>query len=146
MARHTQLKAQSPSGDNFQLTAHETDSPILPVPQLEQLHSFRPDLVDWVKDQTQAEAEHRRRREGRVDNFIFVERLGGLVLGALIALAGLGIAAYVGLNGQPQVAMVLGGGTLATIVSVIVTGRRSKQPPQPEPQDSSKASSKGKKA
>lgn len=103
MGRQTHVQAQSRNGDNFRLTAHETDSPVLPVVQLQQLHGFRPDLVDWVKDQTEAEAESRRVRANRIDTFVLIERMGGLVCGALIALAGLGIAAYVALNGQPWV-------------------------------------------
>jgi hypothetical protein len=95
-------------------------------------------LVDWVKEQTEAEAEYRRARETRVDKFVLAERIGGLVLGAAVALFGLGIAAYVGLNGQPQVAMVLGGGTLVSIVAVLVTGRHPKRPPTQAPEEPSR--------
>ena len=53
MAKHTQVKAQNQNGNSLQLTQHETDSPVLPVAQLEQLQAFRPDLIDWVRDQTE---------------------------------------------------------------------------------------------
>jgi hypothetical protein len=128
--KHTQVRAQSSSGNSLQLTEHETDSPILPVAQLEQLHQFRPDLVDWVKNQTEAEAIHRRARENRVDLFILIERMGGLVAGTMIAGVGLAIAAYVGLHGQPVLAGVLGGGTLVGIVAVLVTGKQRSKTPQ----------------
>ena len=123
MGRQTQVRARSPNGDNFDLTAHESDSPILPVVQLQQLHSFRPDLVDWVKQQTEDEANSRRARELRVDRYVLAERMGGLFFGGLISLAGLLIAAYVALHGQPWVAGILGGGTLVGIVTVLVTGK-----------------------
>ena len=42
------------------VSQHETDSPIIPVAQLEQLHKFKPDAVDWVIHQTQIEANYRR--------------------------------------------------------------------------------------
>lgn len=126
--RHTQVRADSASGNSVQLTSQETDSPILPVAHLQQLHTFRPDLVDWICQQTEAEAQHRRVREQRVDAFIFAERIGGLVCGAFIAAFGLGVAAYVGLNGQAELAAVLGGGTLVGIVTVLVTGKRGQRP------------------
>lgn len=137
MARHAQLQARSRNGDSLQLTAHESDSPVLPVPQLEQLHNFRPDLVDWVKTATEEEAAHRRARTNRVDTFILIERLSGLVFGAVIAVLGLLIAAYVGLHGQPALGMVLGGGTLVGIVTVLVTGRPSKRSALPPEEDGS---------
>jgi hypothetical protein len=90
--------------------AHDTDALILPIPQLEVLHKFRPDLVDVVVQETQAEAAHRRTQESRINTFIFIERLLGQVFA--IVLAGLGIAGaiYAGLNGQPWL-----GGVIATV-------------------------------
>lgn len=129
--RQTHVQARSPNGDSLQLTAHETDSPILPVAQLQQLHNFRPDLVDWVKDQTEQEARHRRDRQTTVDRFVFFERVGGLLIGGAIALFGLAVAAYVALNGQPWVAGMIGGGTLVSIVTVLVTGHQPKQSQKP---------------
>ena len=58
----------------------ETDSPALPVAQLEKLHDFRPDIVDWVKDQTQIEAEHRRSQNSRINMFVFIERILGQIV------------------------------------------------------------------
>jgi len=53
----------------------ETDSPIIPVAQLEKLHQFKPDAVDWVISQTQIEAEHRRKESKRINSFVFFERI-----------------------------------------------------------------------
>lgn len=129
MAKHTQVKTQNPNGNSLQLTHHETDSPVLPVAQLEQLHTFRPDLVDWVKDQTEQEANHRRARVDRVDTFILIERLSGLIAGTIISCIGLLIAAYLALHGQAWVAGVLGGGTLVGLVTVLVQGKKSIKKP-----------------
>lgn len=122
--RRTEIQHQSCDGEHFQVTAHETDSPILPVGQLEQLHRFRPDLVDWVLRRTEAEAEERRRRQRRIDRFIFIERVGGLIGGIVVALAGMSAAVYLVVHGAQAVAAVIGGGTLVSIVSIIITGRR----------------------
>ena len=125
MAKHTHVKAQNQNGNSLQLTQHETDSPVLPVAQLEQLHAFRPDLVDWVKDQTEQEAISRRERRNRVDMFILIERLSGLVAGLLISCVGIGAAVYLALSGQPAVASVIGGGTLVGLVTVLVQGKKA---------------------
>jgi hypothetical protein len=102
---------------------HETESPILPVPQLENLHRFKPEAVDWVIKQTQIEAEHRRVENKRVNTFIFVERLIGQIFALIIGLAGIGAGAYVALGGQP-----VAGGTIASLsigglAAVFLTGR-----------------------
>jgi hypothetical protein len=125
MAKHTQVKAQNQNGNSLQLTQHETDSPVLPVAQLEQLQAFRPDLVDWVRDQTESEAVARRARQSRVDVFIFAERIAGLLAGTLISCLGMGAAIFLALKGQATVACVIGGGTLVGLVTVLVQGKKS---------------------
>lgn len=76
MARHTTANLRE-RGKDITLQQHETDSPVLPVAQIEQLHHFRPDRVDWVFDQTRIEAEHRRSETRRINTFTFIERLLG---------------------------------------------------------------------
>lgn len=126
--RRTEIQAHSRDGDRFQVTSQDTDSPILPVAQLKALHEFRPDLIDWVVKRTEEEASNRRSRQTRVDQYVFIERIGGLVGGFAIALVGLLISAYLAMHGQPEVAAVVGGGTLVSIVSIIVTGRKKSVP------------------
>lgn len=146
MAKHTQLQAHSPNGDRLQLTAHDTDSPVLPVVQLQGLHEFRPDLVDWVTQQTEKEAEFRRGRQNRVDGFIFSERILGQVVGAVIAALGIGCATFLAVSGHELTASVLGGGTLVSIVTVLVTGRGKSGKSAPSaPEEDQQASSKRKK-
>ena len=128
MAKHTQVKAHNPNGNSVQLTQHETDSPVLPVAQLEKLHVFRPDLVDWIRDQTEKEAQARRVRTVRIDTFILIERIAGLVAGTLISCLGMGAATFLALNGQFTVACVIGGGTLVGLVTVLVQGKKSAKP------------------
>lgn len=109
MAKQQQVRAKSANGSELAVSSHESDSPILPVAQLEQLHSFRPDLVDFVVKQTELEAEHRRNRTRRVDRYILGERICGMI--CAVAVCGIGVVGggYVGLQGQPLL-----GGTIAT--------------------------------
>jgi hypothetical protein len=104
---------------------------------LKALHEFRPDLIDWVVKRTEDEASNRRSRQTRVDLYVFIERIGGLVGAFLIALVGLLISAYLAIHGQSEVAGIVGGGTLVSIVSIIATGRK-KSVPAAEPLKSDK--------
>lgn len=129
MGKPTQAgQGANPNGNSLQ-PAHrdETDSPVLPIAQLERLHAFRPDLVDWVKEQTGQEAAYRRKRQTRIDTFVLIERLAGLVAGAIISCLGLLVSAWLALDGHPDVAMLLGGGTLVGLVTVLVQGRKNAQ-------------------
>jgi len=111
--RHGSLSAQQ----------QETDSPIIPVAQLEKLHHFKPDAVDWVIKQTQIEAEYRRAEGKRINTLVFIERLIGQIFALMIGLAGIGIGGYVALKGEAAA-----GGTIASIAItglavVFLTGR-----------------------
>ena len=102
--RRTELRHHSRDGQSLQLTSQDSDSPILPVSQLRLLHEFRPDLVDWVVKRTEEESIFRRSRQNRIDGFVFVERIGGMV----------------------------GGGTLVSILGIIVSGRNKPLRPNDE--------------
>ena len=99
---------------NFTVQQHETDSPLLPVAQLERLHEFKPDAVDFVIEQTKIEADYRRTENHRVNTFVFIERVIGQVFALLIGLTGIISGAYVAVNGQPTAG--------ATIASLSLTG------------------------
>jgi uncharacterized membrane protein len=123
-SRHTEIQAQTRDGDSLQVASHETDSPILPMSQLQALQEFRPDLVDWVVRRTEEEAHARHRQEATVNRFIFVERMSGTLGGIAIAIFGLATSAYLALHGAEWVAGIMAGGTLVALVSVIVRGRQ----------------------
>jgi hypothetical protein len=125
MSKHTHVKAQNTQGSSLQVTQHESDSPVLPISQLKELHDFRPDLVDWVCQQPENEALARRKRTHRVDSFILIERLSGLFCGTLLSMIGLGIAAYLAIHDQSIVAGVIGSTTLIGLVTVLVRGHHS---------------------
>lgn len=125
------LRAQATSKNGDQVTVHsqETDSPVLPVPQLAELHAFRPDLVDFVIEQTRQEAEHRRKQEGRVNWFVFAERIVGQLSAIAVAVLGVGGGIYAGLHDQAWL-----GGTIATVtigtLAVAFIARNAPKSPQ----------------
>lgn len=127
--RHTNAKVtHRKDGDReMTLSQQETDSPIVPVAQLERLHTFKPDAVDWVINQTQIEAEHRRKETARINGFIFIEHLVGQIFSLIIGLGGIGAGSWVAVNGQPWA-----GGTIATasitgLAVVFLTGKKKPQ-------------------
>lgn len=125
MAKQTSASLRE-RGRELTLSQHDTDSPLIPVAQLERLHQFRPDLVDWVVQQTQTEAEYRRSESKRINSFIFVERLIGQICAFLIGVAGIGGGSYVALAGQPWAGGTIASLALTGLAVVFLTGRRSK--------------------
>ena len=126
MGRSTTAKVNRRNGD-LTLQQHDSDSPILPVAQLEQLSIFKPDAVDWVIQQTQVEAEYRRKETLRLNSFVLIERIVGQVFALIIGVTGIISGSYVALNGQPAA-----GGTIATVALtglavVFLTGKSKKQ-------------------
>ena len=65
------------------------DSPVLDVNALERLHQFRPDIVDFVIEQTRAEAENRRKLEKKIVWLTFIERMSGILLAAGVCAGGI---------------------------------------------------------
>ncbi|TAN71040.1 MAG: hypothetical protein EPN17_02485 [Methylobacter sp.] len=125
--KHTTAKVNSDkNGHQLSIQQHETDCPILPVPQLEQLQSFKPEAVDWVIAQTQIEAEHRRSENIKVNQYTFIERILGQIFAFLIGLAGVCFGSYVALHGQPTAGGIIATSALAGLAGVFLSGRRSK--------------------
>lgn len=139
-----QTTVQAKSGNSeLTLSQHSTDSPILPVAQIERLHQFRPDKVDWVFDQTRKEAEARRTETSRVNSFIFIERIVGQIFGLFIGIAGLSAATYMATHGAQTAGAVVGGATLVGMVTAFIAGRSNgKPPPKATSPEESKAKSK----
>jgi len=121
MANRTlQAQARSKQGE---ITVHsqDTDAPILPVAQLEDLHRFRPDLVDFVIQQTEDEAQLRRKRERRRDVFVFIERIIGQLSAVVLAVLGIGGGIYAGVLGLTSVAIAIVSATIGTLAVAFVT-------------------------
>ena len=111
----TQVKARSVTGEEVHLLANHTDSPLVNVQDLERLNSFRPDLIDWVVEQTNEEAQFRRQETRRLNSFVFWEHIGGLLLSVIICLTGI-IGSIIALRfGGEHLAIVIAIATIATL-------------------------------
>lgn len=97
------------------------ESPILPVENLRQLSEIDSALIPWVISQIECEAAHRRREENKVNSFVFIERLSGIVAGTFVAIFGLALGAYLVMQNHDLAGVTISGVGLATIVSVLVS-------------------------
>ena len=122
------LKAEAKSKDGNHLTVHsqDTDALVLPVPQLQELHQFRPDLVDVVIQETRAEAAHRRTQESRINLFVFIERMFGQVVAVVLAMTGITGGIYAALQGQPWLGGVIVTATIGTLAVAVVNKFKQK--------------------
>ncbi|WP_161499866.1 hypothetical protein [Rhodoferax sp. TS-BS-61-7] len=120
--KHTQVRANR---NEVAVSHTTTDSPLLPIEQIERLQAIAPHRVEWVFDQTQIESEARRKETRRINTMIFMERIAGLVFALVISLIGLGAATYLALSGSEVPASIIGGTTLVGIVTAFVAGKKS---------------------
>ncbi len=104
----------------------EVDSPILPVDQLEALRKIKPGAVDWVIEQTQLEAEHRRTEIVRVNNLIFVEHIFAQASALILGVSGIWAGAWLANNGQMWIGVAIAAVVMATLAIVQVSARRSR--------------------
>lgn len=114
-ARNTRIRAKSEKGNVLHLSQTQTDSPFLDVASLERLHTFRPDLVDFIIKQTEAEAEHRRAVETKLAKYTFVERLLGAVVAILLCVLGISGAVIAAKLGSEKLAIAIVAGCIGTL-------------------------------
>lgn len=117
---HTRLQADK-GGVNVSSTT--SDSPILPIEQLDRLREIAPNRVDWVFEQTEAESRFRRMENHRINTMTFTEHILGLVFALLIAVFGLGAAVYLAMHDKEVTASIIGGGTVVGLVTAFIAGR-----------------------
>ena len=92
-----------------------SDAPLLPIAGIERLHTIRPDKVDWIFEQTQIEAENRRSEQSRVNIFIFIERIGGMLAALIIGVFGIGGGVYAALQGHDWLGGIVATTTIGTL-------------------------------
>jgi hypothetical protein len=121
MANHTVLQAENKEGEHLSVQHTSTDSPILPAANMRELQEIDSKLVPFVIEQTSLEADFRRTETKRVNTLVFIERISGVVFGALIALFVEGLGSYLILRGHDWAGAIICGSALASIVGIFVT-------------------------
>lgn len=116
----TRIQAVNPDGQTLHVQHTSSDSPILPVASLAQLKEIDPELVNFVVEETAKEASHRRQQNSRINTFIFVEKLSGVVAGLILALAVFFLGGYLIMNGHDTAGTTLCTVNLVAIVALFV--------------------------
>ena len=115
MSRHDRAVLKKPDGESLDLQQTEIDAPALPIEQMEKAEKFRPEINTWLMEQTAREAEDRRKRQHRIDTFVFIERLTGQIFGLVIGVVGVGGGAWVALSGEPWAGGSIAGVSIGTL-------------------------------
>ena len=97
------------------LKSRDTDSPVLPVEEMERLHKFRPDIVDWILEQTKIEAESRRQLQRESLLKYLLERKIGQILGFLIGLFGILGGSFVAVKGYSTAGGIIATSSICTL-------------------------------
>lgn len=112
--------AQGREIQQIEAVEQEIDSPLPAAEELQKLHSFRPDLVDTSITLYKEEVSVQRKRVDKIDNFVFIERMAGLILAVGVICLAFYASYILALSGHDSVAMVISGGTLVSIVATIL--------------------------
>lgn len=121
--KQTAARLRDKDGGELSVAHNETDTPLLPVADLERLSTFKPEAINWILEQTTLEAEHRRNETHRVNTLIFIERLIGQVFAFLIGVSGVIGGAYVAVHGQPWAGGTIATASLTGLAVVFLRGR-----------------------
>ena len=115
MSRQTTAHVKGRGGSEMVVQDNHSDAPLLPIAGIERLHAIRPDRVDWVFEQTQIESETRRNEQTRINTFIFVERIRGMLAALLVGVCGVGGGIYAALQGHDWLGGVVATTTIGTL-------------------------------
>ena len=127
MSRQTTARVKDREGSEMVVQDNHSDAPLLPIAGIERLHAIRPDRVDWVFEQTQIEAETRRREQTRINTLIFIERISGMLAALILGLCGIGGGIYAALQGHDWLGGVVATAVIGTL-AVAFLKRNNKKP------------------
>lgn len=121
MAKNTHLKARP---NEITVSHSQVDTPLLDVNAIERFQSFRPDIVDFIIEETRKESESRRKNEARVNQYIFIEKLGGLFLAVFVACCGIFGSLYVAERGFEKLSWIIASACIGSLAVALL--RRDK--------------------
>ncbi len=133
MAEHTALHATDKDGKQFSVSHTETDSPILPAANLRELKAIDPSIIPFVIEQTKAEADFRRSETKKINLFVFLERISGVVAGLVITITVFILGYRLVLAGHDGAGVALCGTALVSIVSLFITKKVADRNSQAHP-------------
>ena len=82
-------------GDSVAVQDHETDSPILPIDQIERLRKLNPAYSKAFIDQAEKQADFLRKEKERESRRDSINKLVGRVSALLVGLSGLALGGFI---------------------------------------------------
>ncbi len=98
MANSVKTAELSDKDSSFVVQHHESDSPLLPVAQMERLASISPEAIPFILEQTTKEAEYRRQESMRINRRVFATRTIGQFCALMVALAAIVGGCYIAIK------------------------------------------------
>jgi F0F1-type ATP synthase membrane subunit c/vacuolar-type H+-ATPase subunit K len=126
-SRQTTARVKHNSGSELVVQDNRSDAPLLPIDGIERLHQIRPDRVDWVFDQTELEADGRRKEQRRINTFVFAERIAAIAAALLMGLSGILGGIYAGFSGHAWLGGTIATATIGTLAVAFLTHGKDKQ-------------------
>jgi uncharacterized membrane protein len=96
--------------------------PIPPPADLERYNAILPGAAERILAMAERQANHRQSLEKKVLDSDAFHALLGIICALIIALVGLGVAGYIIINGHDWAGAIIGGATLASMVSAFIYG------------------------
>lgn len=110
------------------LQYHEQYSGPLPVPShLEKYELILPGAAERIMAMAEAQSNHRRSIETKVIDSDISNSKWGLRFGFISGIFGMGLGAFLMYSGRLIEGGLIGGGTLASLVSVFIYGSRQRR-------------------
>lgn len=121
----------------LQSVERESFSGPIPHPRLlQEYENVKNGFAERIVSMAEKEQKHRHKCEDKMVKSTSNSAARGQWFAFIIAILFLGASVFLGLNGQPWLAGVLGGGTLATLVTVFLSQKKpekkSELPESPE--------------
>ncbi|MES9901095.1 MAG: DUF2335 domain-containing protein [Sedimenticola sp.] len=101
--------------------------PLPPPDILQRYKDIQSDLPERILRLTESEAAHRREVTTQTVAIDKTETILGQVFGLIVTLAAFACAAFLGFHDHSTAASIVGGSTIAGLVTAFITGRSSQQ-------------------
>lgn len=111
---HTTISVQS----------HKWEAPLPPPAILEDFDRVVPGAAERIVDAWETESKHRRALEVSEQRSFYRDGMAGKVFAFIFVIAALGAASFCAYLGAEWAAVILGGGTIGSVVWAFVQGRK----------------------
>ncbi|WP_158653892.1 hypothetical protein [Helicobacter cetorum] len=118
MSRKTEIQAKS---DSLKLSHTQIDAPLLDIHGIKVLHELgRENDIKFIIEETQNEAQHRRRIENKTANFVFIEKLIAFLIVVFIVMVGVGASIYCAIKGFKELSLTIAGICLGSLAIAVL--------------------------